>query len=374
MNYDNISAEDYAELERESNRQHAHSDWLRRIADGRLFLAKVDWPENIAEYMRGDVSPPELLVNDWIVKGVLHWLYSDAEAGKTWVALHIALQVMRAGGVVLWVDEELGGQELGGRRLTALGATPEEVEYNFLYYPFPGWNFEDEQKEAWEQLVTLAKPDLVVFDTATDMLTEADLDENKGKDVTAWVKAYCEPPTREGAATLVLDHTGKADGGTPGKHAVGSRGKRAKAKVQFALISKERYDRNTLGRIEVLLTKNTLGAELPKERSFKVGGDGESNFVFESVASIRDAANTELLTEIVDFLREHKEADFSQTQMVQAINGPAAKVRDALKWMSSKDSTFPVKVTLGARNALRYSYDSTAEDFASDLVASSEKA
>lgn len=173
------------------------------------------------------------------------------------------------------------------------------------------------------------------------MLVEADLDENKGKDVTEWVKAYCEPPTRIGAATIVLDHTGKAEGTRPGRHAVGSRGKRAKAKVQYALVSKERYDREKLGRIEVELTKNTLGAHLETRRAFNVGGDGDGHFIFEPIemTAAKDSEWHDLRERIVEFLRTHTDEEFSQNQVKGRIRGPgASKLLSVLAEMSESES------------------------------------
>src|SRR3989442_491194 len=113
-------------------------------------------------------------------------------------------------------------------------------------------------------------PALVVYDTATDMLSAAGLDENSGKDVTQWVKAYPEQARRLGIAQIVCDHTAKG-----GDTAVGSRAKRAKAKVQYHLKAGDRGDENTVGTLTVTLTKNTPGNHLPAERLFRIGGDGE---------------------------------------------------------------------------------------------------
>src|SRR4051794_14671729 len=78
-------------------------------------------PVDLAELMRNGVPPAEMLLDDWLYAGELHWIYAEAEAWKTWVALILAYQVMEQGNRVAWFDEELGKAFLV-RRLLALGA------------------------------------------------------------------------------------------------------------------------------------------------------------------------------------------------------------------------------------------------------------
>ena len=80
-------------------------------------------------------------------------------------------------GIVLWMDEELGQDEIA-KRLLALGATPEEVEAKFLYYPFPGWQWTDSTSSPGGSAADV-KPTFVVIDTVTDALSEAGLDEDR---------------------------------------------------------------------------------------------------------------------------------------------------------------------------------------------------
>src|SRR5262249_22261049 len=156
--------------------------------------------------------------------------------------------------------EELG-EKVIAERLVALGADPDMVERRFAYFPFPSWQVKPPggprdialHRGLLQALRPLLK--LVVYDTATDSLSEAQLDENSGVDVTTWVKSYPEQARSAGAAQLVLDHTTKD--GAVGRHAVGSRAKRAKAKVQYAMRTTARFDRTSSGRVLIELTKNT---------------------------------------------------------------------------------------------------------------------
>jgi AAA domain-containing protein len=237
-------------------------------------------PWNVASVMRYGPKPRPMLLDEWLVAAELHWIAAEPGAGKTWFGLWLAWRVMAEGGIVVWSDEEVGVDTLA-ERLIALGANPGIVESNLIYFPYPGWQADSEDVERWNAVMKDARPSLVVIDTATDALAEAGMDENSGVEVTAWVKHYCEPPRQVGAAVLVLDHVVKAGVGASRSYAVGSRAKKAKAKVQYQFDTVSDYDPDSTGIVDVTLTKNGLGASIPKARTFKVGGDGEGCFLIE---------------------------------------------------------------------------------------------
>jgi archaellum biogenesis ATPase FlaH len=246
-------------------------------------------PTDLAPFLTGESEPPEMLLAGWLVRGVLHLMYSDAEAGKTWLALGMALDVMRAGYRVVWMDEELGPRDIADR-LRALGATADDISQRFVYFDFPSWTMESEDVRSWRALLQTLQADaatplgLVIIDTVTDALAANGLDENSGVQVTSWIKNFPEVATDYGVTTLLLDHTVKS--GEITRHAVGSRAKRAKAKVQYGLTSKKPYDRNRLGVIRVELTKNTLGATIDRVREYTAGGDGSGQFILRPKTAI----------------------------------------------------------------------------------------
>ena len=276
-------------------------------------------PEDLAELMRSGVKPAEMLLDDWLYVGELHWIYAEAEAWKTWVALILALEVMQAGKHVAWFDEELGKTFLV-RRLLALGADPDVIEGHFAYFPFPDMQLNEADARSHRETLQAIKPALVVYDTATDMLSAAGADENSGRDVTTWVKAFPEEARKLGITQIVCDHTAKG-----GDTAVGSRAKRAKAKVQYYFKSEERGDAATVGKLKVTLTKNTPGNVLPQERIFDIGGNGEGGFVFALVETragsspaARKQGKREAVRQAIErVMEEHDELNQSQlTSMV----------------------------------------------------------
>lgn len=260
--------------ERWEREQQEREDFHQTVGGGDLYehLHGAHKPpvENVAAVMRKRPEPPVMAVPGWLVKDELHWVASEAEAGKTWLALWLAIAVMTAEppGRVAYFDEELGVVPFA-ERLLALGANPDVVEERFAYAPFPAWDMSDADVAAHRDFLRALKPALVVYDTATDMLAEAGLDENSGVDVTRWVKTYPEQARQVGAAQLVLDHVGLSDGAK--NRAVGSRAKRAKAKVGYTIKLKTAYDSATVGHVRIERTKNTRGADIPPVRDYSVG-------------------------------------------------------------------------------------------------------
>lgn len=324
------------ELEQLLKLEDEHEEFKATVAEGRLqrFLDEHNRPSlwDVARIMREGVEPPRMALDDWLVEGELHWMFADAEAGKTWLALHLSLEIMRQGGVVVYFDEELG-QSVIAERLLALEADPALIEARFVYAPFPSWQVmrADEVRrriaaqngtplvddpDLHRDFLKACRPTLVVYDTATDILSEADLDENSGVDVTKWVKTYPEEARKVGAAQLVLDHVGKSDKQT----AVGSRAKRAKAKVQYKLARKKRFSTSEVGEIELTVMKNTRGADIPHERKFEIGGDPFAlketmNSRVTAQMILRSRIGTDLITEI------SKQPGVNKTNLFKAVTG-----------------------------------------------------
>lgn len=342
--------------------EHAELLAEAAVADGAL-LGYVEgerarMPVNVARVMRDGVPAPEMALDGWLVAGELHLMYAEAESWKTWIALYLADAVMRAGGTVAWFDEELGAPVIA-ERMTAIGADPDTVESRFAYFPFPGWQATHADVDSHRELLaTLPGLALVVYDTATDALAEAGLDENSGVDVTRWVKAYPEQARRLGAAQVVLDHVGHSDRG----RAVGSRAKKSKAKVQYAIETTRPGNREATGEVRVRLTKNTRGADIPADRHFRVGGGhGEPGaFVWEEVAgragNLGDAARRAEIGEAIKRLLTAEGAPLSQNQVAGLVTGKRAEVISVARELAAMPGVTGVKSSPGARGSIQYEW------------------
>jgi hypothetical protein len=293
-----------------------------------------------------------MLVPDWLAVGELHWMHAEPGGAKTWIALWLARRVLVEGGTVVWTDEEIDVDEMA-KRLLLLGADPDAIERRFVYFPYPGWEATPEDVKKWAALVRAVRPDLVVIDTATDALAEAGLDENSGIEVTQWIKACCEPPRREGSAVLVLDHVVKAGTSSGRGYAIGSRAKKAKAKVMYELGTVEEFGPGEIGIVNVKRVKNGVGASIPKERSMRIGDEmdtaGEEQFVLEEIVLQKDNKDSETKTEkarqelkkkLLEVVKEHSPIKAAQARgMVRKRNETVADVLAEL----AEDDLYPVK-------------------------------
>jgi hypothetical protein len=214
--------------------------------------------------------PAPTMVHDWLYAGGLHSLQAEPEAGKSWLALQLSLEVME-GYSVIYLDEE-GGEELVAERLAALGgaAAAERIDQRFFYFPFPerAWSG-PEDVAAFAAVVSEAQAaapgglGLVVLDSLPDFLEAAGKDEDKSRDVTEFVKRFLKPLREPGAALLVLDHLVKPDPKGErkrGRYARGSGAKLAKSHLTLLLEVVEPFDRTTSGQVRLFRTKDRRGA------------------------------------------------------------------------------------------------------------------
>lgn len=128
-------------------------------------------------------------------------------------------------------------------------------------------------------------PALLVVDAFTEVLADADLNENSGTDIEKWSKAYITPLRRVGCTTVILDHVGHTEVGRP----VSSRQKSAAAKVMLGFHKKNDFGRETLGLVEIDLTKNTVDAPIPEKQSFDIGGTPEGFVIRMHIPNLADA-------------------------------------------------------------------------------------
>jgi hypothetical protein len=347
-------------VERQAELQSEHEAFMETVAAGRigdLYLLQQLPPlrglSDVARVMREGRKPKPMLLDHWIAAAELHWMHAEPGEGKTWFGLWIAKQVMDAGDVVVWCDEEMG-IDTAAERLLALGADPDVVESRFAYFAYPGWLSAQGDLEAWETFIKLARPGLVVMDTATDALAEAGLNENDGREVTAWVKTFCEPPRRVGAAVLVLDHVPKS--GESRGYAVGSRAKKAKAKVMYELRTQQKFDRYKVGLVQVKVVKNGIGADIDTIRAFRVGGQVDEadveSFVIEPASELETAvAQGDRQSRFMQLQRDMVEAIRNATgpltkgQIKSLVSGNATNKVKALDAIAASPEFWNVKVT-----------------------------
>lgn len=150
--------------------------------------------------------------------GKMHWLSSETEAGKTWLALAACAHEIRNGHHVGYIDFEDDEIAIVGR-LLSMQLAPSDIRKLFHYHrPI------DPMKSGppYDELaVTLAlRPTLVIIDGVTEAMETQGLKPNENSDIASWQRIMPRMIAATGAAVVCLDHVTK-DKDTRGRYSIG---------------------------------------------------------------------------------------------------------------------------------------------------------
>lgn len=206
------------------------------------------------------------LLEPVIVRGRIHLLYGEPESGKTILALSWVRWCIERGLDVLFIDEESGGASIA-QLLGAMGVDPVLVDRHVHYFAFPGL----EDPAPILAYADALQPALVLFDSLTDMLSVAGLDENNGVQVTGWMLDVAQALARReySPAVVLIDHVTKDASNT--KYSVASRAKKAKSDVLWFVERDADFDTTKTTHVTLWRHKNRPGV-LPKSVVYVVGG------------------------------------------------------------------------------------------------------
>ncbi len=196
--------------------------------DATDFTTPESWrPVDLTSYLDGTHVPPTtglLYRSDGIglfYPHRVHWIHGESESGKSWVAQIAAVEVIEAGGRVLYADFESTPDEIVSR-LLLLGASPEHVAERFSYVQ-PMLS-SDREPVAFSDLLAVPYA-FAVIDGVTEALGLYGASSIDGDDVTAWGRKLPRRIAREtGAGVACIDHVTKSEDGR-GRFAIGSQAK-----------------------------------------------------------------------------------------------------------------------------------------------------
>jgi AAA domain len=263
---------------------------IKAVSDDRTSQA-AEIPKRPARFERIDlgepiesgIEPPEMLVEDELYAGRVHCIYSAGGTGKTFKALQLVKKVIDQDKPVLLLDLE-NGVRIISERLRDLGAKADQARQHLYYYPFPSMPLSDDASAEFEELLEEIKPALVVIDSWINCISAAGLDENSSTDIARWTDAYPQRARVRGIASLLLDHVPKE-----GNTARGSGRKLDYVDAMWELRNPQKFDRETVGRIDMHLRKDREGW-LPRALTFSVGV-GEDGFIFKRSAGTFESAD-----------------------------------------------------------------------------------
>ena len=287
-------------------------------------------PVNLAKLEERPLLTPSLGGIGLVYPGKRHVFSGPPESAKTLAAYTIALAEIRAGGVVILIDFEMGPYD-ARERLRDLGATDEAFAHLFYVEP------EAPATEAVMRELLVWKPTLVIVDASVGAYDLQGLDDNKRKDVEQFASVWVDTFRFHDVATILLDHVPKnADG--RGRFAIGSERKVGGADVHLGFEVVQPVRRGGEGLYRVIVHKDRLGhLHRPKAAEFVLTSDPETHaitatFALESSDQSEDGQQWEptvLMQRVSEFLAAMTEP-VSRNRVETSIHGRAVYLRQAL--------------------------------------------
>jgi hypothetical protein len=287
-------------------------------------------PENLAE--RGSESPPEPTISGVTCPGMLSIHYSEPEGLKTWLELVLAIEQLRAGEHVVWIDFEMSPRAIHAR-LDDLGATEDELE-RFLYMqpcePIAGKQIQADLAE----LMAARKPSLAVVDSLGPALSLHGLDSNSNADVTTFYTSMLAPFRTEYTACDLIDHVTK-DRETRGRWPIGAMYKLGGADLGISVEVVRKFGRGKTGLARLHVTKDRESILRVLELELSSDPDsGRITWQFKQ-AEHRDAESgdtwkpTVLMERVFSYLKSQAEP-ISRNRVVAGVKGNKQYVLQAI--------------------------------------------
>lgn len=232
------------------------------VADAKT-LSTLDVAD-VAALLAGDLIPeqPSMLRRSdggaLIYPGKIHGFQAEPSSGKSWLACHLAGEVLDLGGSVGILDyEDVPTSFLS--RLRTLRVN-EQAMADRLYYARPVGRFGPAERIEFDRQAERMNFDLVIIDGVGEALAREGLSEDKADDVLRWTDLLPRHITyTTGAAVLMIDHVAK-DPEQRGRWARGSGAKLGAIDgAQYQLKVRVPFSRHRAGRVDIVVAKDRPG-------------------------------------------------------------------------------------------------------------------
>lgn len=307
---------------------------------------------DLGQLIREGIPPVEYLPGEFARRIVyaagVTGFTGHPDSGKTTFVCRLALDAMRHGQRVIYLDFE-NGSTGAARRFVALGADAGLLSEQMVYVPFPGALDFDELGRIWDA----HEGALGVFDSTRGMLRCAGVGENDASEVATVFDPLVELALSREVPLLVIDHVAKAATSASG-YARGSGDKLAAVQGQWFVEKVRPFSETEIGEVKLTKWKAREGGLLSSQR-LEVG-DGNGNIPFRKLDP-DETPEGRIDSAIIAFLKEQAEP-VSQRAVEHAVEGTGAIVRSRLKALAGDESR-PVVATED-RNP-RFSYSAEAD-------------
>jgi hypothetical protein len=235
-------------------------------------------PVDLAAAFDAEPERPTMLVRTdgaaLFYPGRLHAVFSEPEAGKSWLVLAAAAERLALGERVVYLDFEDSPAAIV-RRLLGLGVERDRIESGFVYV-----SPTDPLSATARRDLDAALADgcsLAVVDGVTEAMVGAGLDPDKNADVARWMRDLPAILAATGAAVVLVDHVAK-DRTTRGRWAIGGQHKLATIDVAYSLDVLRPFAPGQTGTAKITISKDKIGGV----RAAAAGGRVAGEFVLVS--------------------------------------------------------------------------------------------
>jgi len=310
--------------------------------------------QSLKDYMIGEIDPPAMMVKDLLYEGKVHWFQGEPGGGKTIFALWLSGLCIQNGYRVMMIDEE-SGPNMTGERMAGLKLDPDLVESNFFYYPFSSVNVMDpDHRQSFNEALKESTPNIIIFDSVSDILSQAGLKENDNDDINSLIKHFVDPLRTQNVSTFFIDHMTKSN--LEGGWARGAGSKKSKADLAWTFTATKAFDRETMGRVSVKRAKDRLG-RMPLTQLYRMGGDGQGGIVIEATQVSKEVVSVEdeYAQRIVDYLREHAKTEdesLKTKEIVTQVSGDTNSLYKAINWLQDNLAETPIEMVTRGKTRL----------------------
>lgn len=292
----------------------------------------------------GTIEATRLDVSGLFSRGKINSIFGSSTAGKTWVALDVALRHFAdTGERTLYIDAEDGPRGFATRALQM----DEGLLDALVYFQVPN-GVPDMGKLA--DVIREGSIGVVVLDSLGEMLAGAGKDSNSEKDVTEWGAQVAKPLAALGPAVLLIDHVAKVQNGDPSQ--VGSFRKQALLSGnQYYVQSMAPFSRHQAGQSVLKVMKDRSGfftrGDVAATYDFLPGVDGALDVLATIGADVNaDAVNesghiemrTNIMSEVQRWEDEEDPGTYANgTTKPLALGASLSSIRKYLKQTHGKN-------------------------------------